>query len=119
MSKRPRFYGDCYYCVCTACSGRSCPYKHLEFKYCQLCHERGKLPRYDCDFFQHYIKSRVFRFRPVTEKKPHSGTYILFTDNSVFVGSWDKLEPLRQRLGGTLKKMEFLDFIGGLDRDKH
>lgn len=121
MSKRPNLYGACYYCVCTACSGRSCPFSHLEFKYCAFCRQRREnRPRLDCDYFQHYIKTKTFRFCPSERGgEPHRGTYILFTDRSVMVGSWAKLEPLRKRLGGELKKIEFLDFIGGFDNGKH
>ena len=120
MSKRPRLYGECYYCICTACSGHSCPYAHLEFKHCTFCHQRNKMPRLKCDYFQHYIKTRVFRFRSVSHPVPkNSGTYILFTDRSVLVGSYDKLKSMRDRLGGELKKIEFLDFLGGFDHGKH
>ena len=120
MSKRPNLYGACYFCICTACSRRRCPFKNFEYKQCTACRKRFEnRPRLDCDFFEHYIKTRRFRFRPASRESKHSGTYILFTDRSVLVGTWDKLDPLHKRLGGELKKMEFLDFIGGFDNGKH
>ena len=95
MSKRPNLYGACYYCICTACSGRSCPYAHLDFKHCTFCHQRGKQPRLDCDYFRHYIKTKQFRFRPSERPfEPHAGTYILFTDRSVMVKTSDKIHKL-------------------------
>jgi hypothetical protein len=116
---KTRLYGACYYCICTACSGRLCPFAHLEYQHCDFCHHRVKQARLECDYFQHYIKTRHFRFRRAEKAlEPHSGTYILFTDRALLVGSWAKLEPLRKRLGGTLKKIEFLDFIGGFDHGK-
>ena len=114
---KQRFYGACYYCICTACAALSCPFSNWEFKHCTICRQRREnRPRLDCDFFQHYIKHRHFRFRRVTAPLPaHSGTYVLITDKTVFVGSWAKLEPLRNRYGGQLKKIDFLDFLGGHD----
>lgn len=120
MSKRPFVFGACYYCICTACSGKLCPFAHREFKSCTLCQEhRVNSPRLDCDFFQHYIKIKSFKFQRASLPRPvNSGTYVLFTSRSVFVGKYENLEPLRKRFGGTLRQISFLDFIGGLDHDK-
>ena len=118
---KTRLYGACYYCICTACSRSSCPFKHLEFQCCYACHQRrDKRPRLDCDFFRHYIKTKVFRFRAADRSGDrHRGTFILISERSVFVGSYEKLERLRARFGGDLKRIHYLDFIGGVDYDKH
>lgn len=120
MSGRKYMYGACHYCICTACSRLSCPFKHYVYRECFVCRQRSKnRPRLDCDFFRHYIKSRTFRFRPAARPLPeHRGSYVLTTGNAFFVGSYEKLEPLRKRLGCELKQLYYLDFLGGADYDK-
>ena len=108
------FNGPCYWCICTVCSSRQCPYRYSMFKHCQRCHDskKGQSPLKDCDSFCHVKKHRSFRFRP-SERLSHSGTYILYTDRSVLVGSYDKLFSMRNRLGGVLKPIDYISFLTG------
>ena len=120
MSGRKYMFGACHYCICTACSRLSCPFKHYDYRECYSCRQRKvNRPRLDCDFFRHYMKSRSFRFRPASVPiSEHHGTYVLITHDTVFVGKYDKLFKLWRRLGGNLKQINYLDFIGGVDYGK-
>ena len=119
MSGRRYMYGACHYCICTACSRLACPFSSNTYRECYSCRQhRENRPRLDCDFFMHYLKSRSFRFRRASEPLPvHHGSYVLITRDSVFVGKYDSLKPLRARLGGELKQLNYLDFLVG-DNEK-
>lgn len=109
MNRKNRL-GKCHFCVCTVCTRSRCPWKHKILKECYLCkgHEIYK-PRLDCDYFQHYLKVKRFKFRRAKLPLPsHFGTYILDSQYMVHVGSYDKLYPLYKKLGGTLKPLNIL-----------
>lgn len=56
----------CYYCVCTVCNSRYCPWRRKPLGACQFCsEERGIRPRLECDFFNHYLKIKRYRYRRV------------------------------------------------------
>jgi hypothetical protein len=38
------------------------------------------------------------------------GTYVLITNNSLFVGEWEKIYNLSCRLGGTPKKLNIIEW---------
>lgn len=113
MKNRPSFYGKCYYCICTACNGLSCPFKHHLYRCCYRCQERRqRSPRLDCDSFEHYIKTKRFRFKR-SEPVKHSGTYIVNAHGLVFVGKYADLAPIAERLHAQLRKIDSFDFIAG------
>lgn len=57
----------CYYCICTVCNSRSCPWQRRQGGACCFCNEdrRGFRPRLECDFFNHYLKKSRFCVRRV------------------------------------------------------
>ena len=120
MKTRKYRFGACHYCVCTACTRFHCPYSHRLYRECQTCHDRGvQSPRLDCDYFSHYLKSRRFKIRRVINPLPdRSGTYILLTDQSLHVGSYEDLKKLSARLGGVPRKLNIIDYnFGGLKNE--
>lgn len=78
--------------------------------HCTACQERSeRRPRLDCDYFEHYLKTRRFRFKRRVKAVPaHYGTYVLTTQYGVMVGPFAKLEPLHKRLGGELRKLDII-----------
>ena len=99
-----KYTTGCYYCVCTACRSSACPWKHLLYRQCFVCQEKNlKSPRLRCDYFQHYLKIRKYRFKRGAPAAP-GGSYILITKDSVFVGEYKKIKKLYDRLGGELRK---------------
>ena len=109
-----KMWGACYYCVCTACSALVCPFKHKLYRNCYRCHELGaRSPRLDCDYFIHYLKHRRFKFRRQLCRTQHDGTYILIIKGIVFVGKYDELVSIANRLGGDLRPLEAVDFLTG------
>jgi hypothetical protein len=104
-------YGACYYCVCTACTRFKCPFKHRLYQECQTCQDRGvNRPRLECDFFCHYLKTKHFKFKRVVAPLPeHSGTYILKTNGSVYIGTYDKLLKLSKLFGGKPCQLNIID----------
>ena len=114
MIKKNNFYGKCYYCVCTACSGVVCPFAFKLYRNCYRCHERGsRAPRLDCDYFTHYLKHRRFRFRKLSSALQHSGTYTLNVRGLIFVGRWSELRPIADRFGGELRPLDVVQFLTG------
>lgn len=99
-------YGKCYYCVCTVCSKHKCPFRHRMLRECENC----TIGRFECDYFTHYLKTRFYRFKRVSHVSEHFGTYVLITNDSVFVGKWEKLYKLSCRLGGTPKKLNIIEW---------
>ena len=116
---RPYRFGACHYCICTACSRYKCPWSNKLYRECFSCRELGNnTPRLDCDFFSHYLKTHRFRFRRAEKPLPaHFGTYVLTTRDNVFVGSWERLQPLYKRFGGTLRKLDIISNCLGDDID--
>ena len=117
MKKRSHHYNACYYCVCTACSRIQCPFKRRVGLQCYACSEqRQKRPRLECDYFTHYLKHKRFKFkREVLPLPEHHGTYILTSDNGVYVGSWDRLVKVQRNTGGQLRRLNIIDYnFGGL-----
>lgn len=58
----------CYYCICTVCNSRYCPWQRKSLGSCQFCFEdRGIRPRLECDFFNHYLKTKRYRIRKVDQ----------------------------------------------------
>lgn len=115
MKHRNTFYGKCYYCICTACSGVICPFAHKLYRCCYRCQElRQRSPRLDCDYFSHYLKVRRFKFRRIrAQSLRSSGTYILNARGFVFVGKYDDLLPLALKLGVKLRKLDHFEFLSG------
>ena len=115
MKHRKSFYGKCYYCICTACSGSVCPFNHHLYRCCYRCYERRqRSPRLDCDYFTHYLKVRRFKFRRTrAQSLRSSGTYILNARGLVFVGKYDYLLLIANRLGGQIKPLDHFDFLSG------
>ena len=103
-------FAECYYCVCTACNRSKCPWKHRIYMHCTACQERGsRVPRLHCDCFEHYLKTRRFRFKRLSgSPSAHFGSYILVSDRGVFVGNYDKLSQLQKitavQVGKTVAK---------------
>ena len=109
-----KMWGACYYCVCTACSALVCPFKQKLYRNCFRCQERAKRsPRLDCDYFTHYLKHRRFRYRLKLRTPRHVGTYVLVIKGIVFVGKYDELVSIANRLGGDLRPLEAVDFLTG------
>ena len=110
MRKRKYFYGACHYCICTACSQFNCPFKHRLYQECYGCRERGNnVPRLDCDFFSHYLKKHHFKFKRLNQPiEKNFGTYLLITQNNVFVGKYEEMISLSKRLGGKVKKFNII-----------
>lgn len=81
------------------------------YKHCSNCHDREeRRPRLSCDFFKHYMKYHRFKFRRVKKAdSAHVGTYILITHEQVFVGDYNKLMKLAERLGGVPRKLNLVD----------
>lgn len=121
MKQRKYRFGKCHYCVCTACTRAECPYRHKTYRECFACRQRGyNSPRLECDYFNHYLKSRSFKVKRVVKPLPlHYGTYVLYTNNTVYVGSYDKLIKLSEKLGGLPKKLDLIDYnFGGFENEK-
>lgn len=113
MIRKIRF-GKCYYCVCTACSAVLCPFIYKLYRNCYRCQERGtRSPRLDCDYFTHYLKHRCFRFRRQLRSTQHSGSYVLNVRGLIFVGKYDDLKPISDRLGGKLRPLDAVEFLTG------
>lgn len=59
-------HAKCYYCICTVCNSRRCPWQRKQLGACYNCsEEKGIRPRLECDFFHHYLKSKRYTFRRV------------------------------------------------------
>lgn len=109
---RRYFFDKCHYCICTACSRFKCPWRHKLYKECWRCQERSqKVPRLDCDYFCHYLKSKHFKFKRRSRSElHHTGTYLLLTEFGAFKGSYKDLSKLQMRIGGNLRQFNIFDF---------
>lgn len=61
-----RYSKLCYYCVCQVCNLIKCPFTRSRnrFAVCQRCLScKDPHPRLDCDFFQHFRKTDVYRIK--------------------------------------------------------
>ena len=104
-------FGACHYCICTACSRFNCPWSYKLERECYNCRERGEnVPRLDCSFFAHHMKTHHFKFKRASLPLPeYFGTYILQCSKGVFIGSHEKLVYLQNRFGGKLQRLNIID----------
>ncbi len=56
------------------------------------------------------MKTHQFKFKRVVSRLPaYFGTFILNTSQGVFIGKYDDLYILQNRLGGSLKRLNIID----------
>lgn len=68
-------------------------------------------PRLDCDFFEHRMKIRRFKFRRVP-RRDRLGTFVLYHSRGVMMGSYDNMLVYKRKLGGYIRPYNIIDKQG-------
>lgn len=76
----------CYYCICTVCNSRACPWQRRQGGACCFCNEdkRGIRPRLECDFFNHYLKKTRYRVHRIRESQELVSLYNVYYKDIIF-----------------------------------
>ena len=104
----------CYYCVCQVCNLVKCPFTRHRYRFDVCCHCfscSDRHPRLDCDFFQHFRKTDVYRIKARHKLPSGNAKIFVLVVNREIYGPMTLKEVNRAQeiFGGVIRILNIFD----------